>query len=74
MTSQLLAAAASIALVGAGVTGSSGVRAFEAMPTRASAVADDEGVGGSGQCRVDVVRSGDSGTVTTTRNILNDRS
>ena len=71
MTSQLLAAAASVALVGAGVAGTSGVRSFEAMPTRTSVVADGEGQGG-GACRVDVVRSGDGGTVTTTRTVLND--
>lgn len=74
MTSQLLAAAASIALVGAGVAGTSGVRSFEAMPTRTSAVADGEGAGASGMCRVDVVRSGAGGTVTSTRTVLNDGS
>lgn len=72
MTSQLLAAAASVALVGAGVAGTSGVRSFEAMPTASSAVG--EGVGASGMCRVDVVRSGNSGTVTSTRTVLNDGS
>ena len=74
MTSQLLAAAASVALVGAGVAGSSGIRSFEAMPTRTSAVADGEGAGASGMCRVDVVRSGNSGTVSTTRTVLGDDS
>ena len=74
MISQLLAAAASVALVGAGVAGSSGVRSFEAMPTRTSAVADGDGAGASGVCRVDVVRSGDAGTVTSTRTVLNDGS
>ena len=74
MISQLLAAAASVALVGAGVAGSSGVRSFEAMPTRTSAVADGDGAGASGMCRVDVVRSGDAGTVTSTRTVLNDGS
>ena len=74
MTSQLLAASASIALVAAGVVGTSGVRSFEAMPTRTSAVADGEGAGASGMCRVDVVRSGDGGTVNSTRTVLNDGS
>ena len=76
MTSQFLAAAASVALVGAGVAGTAGVRSFEAMPTRTSAFADGEGAGAgaSGMCRVDVVRSGDSGTVTSTRTVLNDGS
>ena len=73
MTSQLLAAAASVALVGAGVAGTSGVRSFEAMPSRTSAVADGEGQGG-GSCRVDVVRTGTAGTVTSTRSVLNDGS
>lgn len=74
MTSQLLAAVASVALVGAGVAGTSGVRSFEAMPTRTSAVADGEGAGASGQCRVDVVRSGEGGMVTTTRSVMSDGS
>lgn len=74
MISQLLAAAASVALVGAGVAGTSGVRSFEAMPTRTSAVADGDVGGQGGQCRVDVVRSGNGGTVTTTRTVMNDGS
>ncbi len=74
MTSQILAAAASFALVGTGVAGSSGVRSFEAIPMRISAVADAEGAGASGMCRVDVIRSGEAGTVTSTRTILNDGS
>ena len=74
MISQLLAAGASVALVGVGVASTSGVRSFEAMPTRSSAVADGEGAGASGMCRVDVVRSGDGGTVTSTRTVLNDGS
>lgn len=74
MISQLLAAAASVALVGAGVAGTSGVRSFEAIPTRTAAVADGEGAGASGMCRVDVVRTGNSGTVTSTRSVLNDGS
>ena len=74
MISQILAAAASVALVGAGVAGTSGVRSFEAIPTRTSAVADGEGAGASGMCRVDIVRSGEGGTVTSTRSVLNDGS
>ena len=74
MASQWLAAAASVALVGAGLAGSSGVRSFEAMPARTAAVADGEGAGGSSMCRVDVVRTGDAGTVTSTRTVLNDGS
>ena len=71
MTSQLLAAAASVALIGSGFAGASGVRSFEAMGMT-SAVADGEGAGASGMCRVDVVRSGEAGTVTSTRQILKD--
>jgi hypothetical protein len=44
------------------------------MPTRTSAVADGEGAGASDMCRVDVVRTGDAGTVTSTRTVLNDGS
>ena len=73
MTSQLLAAAASVALIGAGVAGNSGVRSFEALPTRTSAVADGEGQG-AGTCRVDVVRTGEGGTVSTVRSGLDDGS
>lgn len=72
MTSQLLAAAASVALVGAGVAGASGVRSFDATPLQMSAVADSDGAGNA--CRVDVLRTGDSGTVTTTRTVLKDNS
>lgn len=74
MTSQLLAAAASVALVGAGVAGASGVRSFEAIPTQRTVVADGEGAAGGGQCRVDVIRSGDAGTVSTTKSVLEDNS
>ena len=72
MTSQFLAVAASVALVGAGVAGTSGLRSFEAMPTQTTTVADGEGAGGG--CRVDVLRTGDSGTVTTTKSVLADNS
>ena len=39
-----------------------------------SAVADGEGAGASDMCRVDVVRTGASGTVTSTRTVLRDGS
>jgi len=72
VTSQLLASAAAVALVGVGVAGTSGVRSFEAMPAQTAAVADGEGAGGN--CRVDVIRTGDNGTVNTTRSVLADNS
>ena len=74
MMSQLLAAAASVALVGAGVAGTSGVRSFEAMPNVTSAVADRDDGGSSKMCRMDVVRTGESGTVTSTRTVGRDHS
>ena len=42
------------------------------MPVQSAVAADGEGAGG--QCRVDVIRSGDSGTVNTTRQVLSDNS
>lgn len=74
MFSQLLAAAASVALIGAGAVAPSSVRSADAMPVVQSAVADGNGAGASDTCRVDVVRTGQSGTVTTTRTVLSDHS
>ena len=74
MTSQILAAAASIALIGAGVAGTSGTRAFEAMPGVSAAFADGEGGGSTDKCRVDVIRSGNPGAADITRQVLSDGS
>ena len=67
MFSQLLAATASVALIGAGAVAPSNLRSSEVMQT---AVADTDDAGGSNLCRVDVVRTGASGTVTSTRTVL----
>ena len=69
MISQIFAATASVALIGSGFAGAAGVRSFEAMGMT-SAVADGQDGGASGMCRVDVVRSGEAGTVTSTRQIM----
>ena len=74
MLSQLLAAAASVALIGAGAASSADVRASDAIPMSQINVADGDSGGASGTCRVDVIRTGDNGTVSTTRSILNDKS
>ena len=68
MFTQFLAATASVALIGAGAVAPSSFRSSEAMAQ--SAVADGEGAGASDMCRVDVIRSGESGTVTSTRTVL----
>ena len=74
MFSQFLAASASVALIGAGVAGSSAIRSFDALPSVQSAVADGEGGGAADTCRVDVIRAGAAGTASVTREVLNDGS
>lgn len=74
MLTQILAATASVALIGAGAVAPSSFRSFEAIPMAQSVVADSDGDGDSGTCRVDVVRNGRSGTVTSTRTVLKDHS
>lgn len=74
MLSQLLAATASVALIGAGAVGASEVRSSDAIPMAQSVASDGDGGGAPGTCRVDVVRSGQSGTVTSTRSYLEDHS
>ncbi|MEY4952288.1 MAG: hypothetical protein RL299_712 [Pseudomonadota bacterium] len=69
MTSQFLAAAASVALVGAGFTGA-GTRAIDAMPGVQTAFADGSGSGADKVCRVDVIRSGTPGNADITRQEL----
>lgn len=70
MTSHLLAAAATIGLLGAGIAGASETRSFEALTSRVAASSE----GGSGQCRVDVVRTGNSGSADITRQSFSDGS
>ena len=74
MFSQLLAAAASVALIGAGAVAPSSIRSSDAMPLAQSVTADGEGAGDARMCRVDVIRTGESGTVTSTRAVLKDHS
>lgn len=72
MTSQFLAAAASIALVGAGVAGTAGTRSFEALPGVSTAFADGADSGAGGKCRVDIIRAGAAGAADITRQTLQD--
>lgn len=74
MISHFLAAAASVALIGAGAVGSVDVRASDAVPMAQTRVVDGDEGGAAGTCRVDVVRTGEAGTVNTTRTVLNDNS
>lgn len=74
MISQFLAAAASVALIGAGAVGSVDVRASDAVPMAQTKLVDGDSDGAAGTCRVDVIRTGETGTVSTTRSVLNDNS
>lgn len=74
MITQFLAATASVALIGAGAVAPSLSRSSGAMPMSQISVADGESAGSSDMCRVDVVRTGQSGTVTSTRTVLKDQS
>lgn len=69
MTSQFLAAAASVALIGAGFTGA-GTRAIDAMPGVQTAFADGSDGGSDKLCRVDVIRSGTPGNADIARQEL----
>ncbi|MBA4162983.1 MAG: hypothetical protein C0515_13070 [Novosphingobium sp.] len=69
MTSQFFAAAASVALIGAGFTGA-GTRAIDAMPDVQTAFADGSGAGSDKACRVDVIRSGTPGNADIARQEL----
>lgn len=68
MTSQFLAAAASVALIGAGFSGA-GTRSIEALPGFSTFGAGSDG-GADDRCRVDVVRSGNPGKADITRQEL----
>ena len=74
MISQLLAAAASVALIGAGAVAPSSIRSSDAMPMSQSVTADGDGAADASTCRVDVVRTGETGTVSSTRTVLRDQS
>lgn len=71
MTSQLFAAAASVALLGAGFASLDGTRSVESLPAVQTIAAD--GVGGAAKkCRVDVVRAGTPGAADIVRDELTD--
>ena len=70
MTSQFIAAAASVALLGAGFSAADGTRSADVLPT--NSVSLTQGEAGSGSSRVDVIRSGPSGTAKITRTVLTD--
>lgn len=72
MLSQFLAASASVALIGAGVAGSSAIRSFDALPSAQAAFADGDGAGASNRCRVDVIRAGSAGSASVARQVLSD--
>lgn len=71
MTSQFIAAAASVALLGAGFAGIEGTRSSEVLPAHQIAFTSAQGTSG-GQCRVDVVRTGTAGVADITRSELSD--
>ncbi len=67
MSTQIVSALAAVGLVGAGAAGSAQTRAFDALPT--SVMMMGAGQAAAGYCRVDVVRSGTSGTADVTRQV-----
>lgn len=74
MTSQFLAAAAAVGLLGAGMAGASETRSFEAMTSPAAMFGSGEGSGGAEKCRVDVVRNGAPGSADIARQDFADGS
>lgn len=71
MTSQFIAAAASVALLGAGFSAVDGTRSAEALPMNSVSLAQGD-VAGGGSCRVDVIRSAPAGAADITRHVLTD--
>jgi hypothetical protein len=75
VTSQLLAAAAAIGLLGAGIANAGETRSFEAMTGQSALFGAGEGGGAAGdKCRVDVVRSGSAGAADVARQTFSDGS
>lgn len=70
MSSQIIAAFASVGLVAAGVAGASATRASSAMPVVASMAGAGQAAAAS-KCRVDVVRTGTAGTADVARSVYN---
>lgn len=71
MTSQFIAAAASVALLGAGFSAVDGTRSAEALPMNSASLADGDVAGGN-RCRVDVIRAAPAGAASITRHVLTD--
>jgi hypothetical protein len=71
VTSQFIAAAASVALLGAGFVGIDGTRSAEVLPAHQISFMSAQGASG-GKCRVDVVRTGTAGVADITRSELTD--
>lgn len=67
MTSHLLAAAASVALLGAGFTSVDGTRSASALPGAQTLAAADSAGGNGNKCRVDVIRTGTAGVADVVR-------
>jgi hypothetical protein len=75
VTSQFLAAAAAVGLLGAGLANAGETRSFEAMTGQAAMFGSGEGGGAAGdKCRVDVIRTGAPGSADITRQTFNDGS
>ena len=71
MSSQFIAAAASVALIGTGFASVGGTRSIEALPAfNATLVANGEGAKEE-KCRVDVFRTGTAGTADIRRYVEN---
>lgn len=68
MTSNLLAAAAAIGLIGSGIAGASETRSFQALTVETAAVGTGMDAGASGEkCIVDVLRTGAAGSAVINR-------
>jgi hypothetical protein len=71
--SYFIAAAASVALAGAGFPGPVGTRSVEALPAQTSMLAANE-AGSGDRCKIEVARTGTPGAADITRSVLADGS
>ncbi len=71
MTSQFIATAASVALLGAGFAAVDGTRSAEALPMYSASLTQGDAAGGD-RCRVDVIRAAPAGAAAITRHVLTD--
>lgn len=71
MTSHFIAAAASVALLGAGFAGAEGTRSAQALPGQSSVAAANE-TGTAKRCQVEVIRTGTPGVANIVRDELTD--